>query len=122
MIRKLVKASVALGLHATFHATRSDRLLRKLIGLTQPLIASYHRTVEEFPTDQRRGIPSICISTKPLERQLDLIARSFRLVTLDELGQRMEAGEPAGNLAAITFDDGYRDFYQHAFPILKRKS
>jgi peptidoglycan/xylan/chitin deacetylase (PgdA/CDA1 family) len=61
------------------------------------------------------------ISARMLERQLDWVARRFRIVSLDELGARLAAGAPAGHMAAVTFDDGYRDVYEHAFPLLKRK-
>jgi peptidoglycan/xylan/chitin deacetylase (PgdA/CDA1 family) len=43
-------------------------------------------------------------------------------VSLDELGEHFESGAPAARaLAAVTFDDGYRNVYEHAFPMLKRK-
>jgi peptidoglycan/xylan/chitin deacetylase (PgdA/CDA1 family) len=52
---------------------------------------------------------------------LDWIGRRFRFVSLDELGQRLESGASHESIAAITFDDGYRDFYIHALPLLKKK-
>src|SRR5262249_18723016 len=42
--------------------------------------------------------------------------------TLDELGERLESGDPFKEpLAAITFDDGYAGVYHHALPLLQRK-
>jgi peptidoglycan/xylan/chitin deacetylase (PgdA/CDA1 family) len=78
-------------------------------------VAGYHRTVAEISADPKATIPALCISVKMLERQLDWIGRRFRFVPLDELN---DSPEP---VAAVTFDDGYQDFYQHAFPLLKRK-
>lgn len=119
MLRSLIKTGVAVALHRT----NSDRLLATLGGTRPvPLVIGYHRTVEEFPTDALRTIPSMCISTKMLERQLDWIGRRFRFVSLDELGALQESGHRAAErVAAVTFDDGYHDFYEHAFPLLKRK-
>jgi peptidoglycan/xylan/chitin deacetylase (PgdA/CDA1 family) len=57
-----------------------------------------------------------------LEKQLDWIGRRYRFVDLDELGARMESGDPSSaRVAAITFDDGYQDFYDLALPLLQRK-
>jgi peptidoglycan/xylan/chitin deacetylase (PgdA/CDA1 family) len=62
------------------------------------------------------------ISTRTLERQLDCVGRLYRFVSLDELGEHLESGaRTARPLAAVTFDDGYRDSYQHAFPLLRKK-
>jgi peptidoglycan/xylan/chitin deacetylase (PgdA/CDA1 family) len=56
------------------------------------------------------------------ERHIDWIGRHFEFATLDEIGTRIERGEPFSRpTAAITFDDGYRDVYEHAVPLLIRK-
>ena len=57
-----------------------------------------------------------------LECHLDWIARRFQVVSLDDLRVRLETrSRTAPPIAAITFDDGYRDVYEHAFPLLQRK-
>jgi peptidoglycan/xylan/chitin deacetylase (PgdA/CDA1 family) len=105
MLRNLLKTGLAWGLdQAGIGRHRS------------PFVVGYHRTVDELPADPKAGIPSLCVSVKMLERQLDWIGRRFRFVSLDELS--VASSDP---IAAVTFDDGYRDFYRHAFPLLKRK-
>ncbi len=87
-----------------------------------PLVVGYHRVVEDFASSSAASIPSMLISRRTLEQQLDWIGRRFRYVSLDELGRRLEDGDDAlDRIAAVTFDDGYRDFYEIAFPLLKRK-
>jgi peptidoglycan/xylan/chitin deacetylase (PgdA/CDA1 family) len=61
------------------------------------------------------------ISRAMLEQQLDWIGRRYRYVSLDELGSRLESGAGTEGLAAVSFDDGYRDVYENAFPLLRRK-
>jgi peptidoglycan/xylan/chitin deacetylase (PgdA/CDA1 family) len=42
------------------------------------------------------------------------------LVSLDEMHSRLTAGERGRRFACLTFDDGYRDNLEYAFPILKK--
>ena len=57
------------------------------------------------------------LSLKSFTKVLSLIESRFRIVPLYELLE----GEGKGNLASITFDDGYFDNWVYAYPILKRK-
>jgi len=101
----------------------ADRLFGLMNGLNRaPLILGYHRVVEDFDEMSRSSIPSMLITTRTLEEHLDWVARRFRFTTLDEIGARLESGEPfTERLAAVTFDDGYADIYENAFPLLSRK-
>lgn len=88
----------------------------------QPVVLGYHRVVEDFASSAETSIPSLLVTSKTLERHLDWIGRRYRFVDLDELGKRMESGDNSGPpVAAITFDDGYRDFHDVALPLLRRK-
>jgi glycosyltransferase involved in cell wall biosynthesis/peptidoglycan/xylan/chitin deacetylase (PgdA/CDA1 family) len=88
-------------------------------GADTPLILGYHRVVADLRPDAG-GVPGMAVSAETLERHLDHVGRHRRFVSLDELGERLEAGQ-AASLAAVTFDDGYLDFEEHAFPLLQRK-
>jgi peptidoglycan/xylan/chitin deacetylase (PgdA/CDA1 family) len=91
-------------------------------GPERPLILGYHRVVDNFDTLARTEMPSMLTSREMFERHLDVVGRHFRFVSLDEIGRHLASGEPfRERVAAVTFDDGYRDNYEHAFPILKRK-
>jgi peptidoglycan/xylan/chitin deacetylase (PgdA/CDA1 family) len=55
-----------------------------------------------------------------LDRHLRLLRRlGLRGVGLSELLRAQQRGE-AGGLVALTFDDGYTDFLEHAVPLLDR--
>jgi peptidoglycan/xylan/chitin deacetylase (PgdA/CDA1 family) len=118
-VRGLVKAGVARALFWT----RTDALLGALADRTRTaLVLGYHRVVEDLSTEARHTIAAMLITRRMLEEQLDWIGRRFRFVGLDELGERLERHDgAAGPVAAVTFDDGYQDVYEIAFPLLKRK-
>ncbi len=86
------------------------------------MVLGYHRVVADFAREASYSFPSMLVSRAMLERHLDWVARRFQVVSLDELRSRLE-GRSRGDrpIAAITFDDGYRDVYEQAFPLLMRK-
>ena len=89
---------------------------------TTPFIICYHRVVENFQRSAAVAIPSMLISTRMLERQLDWLAQRFDIMSLDELGSHLENERTFQRRpAAVTFDDGYCDVYRHAYPLLRRK-
>lgn len=61
------------------------------------------------------------VEPEDFERQMKFISDSGRpVVALSELIRRLKAGESLGGAVVITLDDGYRDNYEIAFPILKQ--
>jgi peptidoglycan/xylan/chitin deacetylase (PgdA/CDA1 family) len=59
------------------------------------------------------------IATRLFEAEMRFLSRHYRVVSLAEMFRRLQEG-PAEPVLAITFDDGYRDNFENAFPILKR--
>jgi peptidoglycan/xylan/chitin deacetylase (PgdA/CDA1 family) len=59
------------------------------------------------------------ISTDLFEAEMRFVSKHYRVVSLAELVERL-GGHDTEPVLAITFDDGYRDNYQNAFPILQR--
>jgi len=117
--RTHVKSALASTISRTHELGLADALAR---GPERPLILGYHRVVDDFEASANGEMPSMLTSTAMFERHLDLVSRHFRFATLDEIGEQLATGQPfTERVAAVTFDDGYRDNYEHAFPILKRK-
>lgn len=91
-------------------------------GADRPLVLGYHRVVEDFESVASTEMPSMLTSRAMFEHHLDYIGRHFRFVSVEEIGRHIASGEPFTEpVAAVTFDDGYRDVYDHAFPVLQRK-
>lgn len=59
------------------------------------------------------------IATTLFEQEMRYLARHYNVVSLPNLVRRLENGSPA-RMLAITFDDGYQDNYENAFPVLQR--
>src|SRR5438128_642009 len=116
MLRGLAKNAVA----TTFNTLRIEKLVNLVRGSKYPpLVIGYHQVVDTFRPDWRSGITSMQISAAMLERHLDWIGARYQFAALDEIGAHFESGTPfAKPMAAITFDDGYRDVYTNAFPLL----
>ena len=76
-------------------------------------ILYYHRVND----DNDPFFPAI--STRLFDRLMRFVSRHYKVVGLAEMLNRLETGAPE-QLMAITFDDGYQDNYQNAFPILQR--
>jgi peptidoglycan/xylan/chitin deacetylase (PgdA/CDA1 family) len=119
MLRRLAKSGIAWGLGAT----GTERLVA---GLSRsghsPLVLGYHRVVESFAASASDSLPGLIISRTMLERQLEWLAGRFRFLSLAELGRQLEAGDDFRQpVAALTFDDGYADFHEQAYPLLRRK-
>jgi peptidoglycan/xylan/chitin deacetylase (PgdA/CDA1 family) len=117
--RTQVKTALASTISRTHELGLAEALAR---GPERPLILGYHRVVDDYTAIARQEMPSMLTSREMFERHLDVVGRHFRFASLDEIGEHLASGEPfTERVAAVTFDDGYRDNYQHAFPILQRK-
>jgi peptidoglycan/xylan/chitin deacetylase (PgdA/CDA1 family) len=78
------------------------------------VILCYHRVGTE-------GIPLFSrLQPSVFESQMKYLRKHYRLVCLRQLCREMQAGDVVGPTVAITFDDGYRDLYTHAFPVLRK--
>jgi len=119
MVRRVVKSGLACGLRWS----GASLLRRRLNGRSgTPWIVGYHRVVEDYAHSARLSIPAMLISRAMLRRHLDWIGRRFDVVPLDEIvPRRGQGGRFRRPTAAITFDDGYHDVYELAFPLLKAK-
>lgn len=116
--REIVKAGWA----ASLHYTRLDRVIGDRLGVRdEPLVIGYHRVVQDYESAVRRSIAPNLISVDTLESQVNYLSTQYEFVTLDRLASIMQGDSlPEKPVAAITFDDGYRDVYTNAFPLLQR--
>jgi peptidoglycan/xylan/chitin deacetylase (PgdA/CDA1 family) len=118
-----VRGNLKAGFASAAHFCHADRLYATLTCQRgDALVLGYHRVVADFEREVSDSAPSMLVSRAMLERHLDWLARRFQVVSLDELQSRLDMRSRGDRpIAAITFDDGYRDVYEQAFPLLMRK-
>jgi peptidoglycan/xylan/chitin deacetylase (PgdA/CDA1 family) len=80
-------------------------------------IAMYHSVAPVVPEGNR-----LIVSVKTFERQMAFLKKNgYNAVTLDEAARMInEKNRIPARTIVLTFDDGNRDNYTYAFPILKK--
>lgn len=86
------------------------------------LIVSYHRVVEDFTGELQRSIPGLLISQETFRKHLEEAAEAgYEFASIGDAVDVMKGRRAAKqDLCVVTFDDGYRDVYRYAYPLLKR--
>lgn len=78
------------------------------------VVVAFHRVNDLDDADP------LAISVDTFERHCRFFSRYFTVVALRDLVDKLEQGAPIDRHLAITFDDGYRDNYENARPVLER--
>jgi len=77
-------------------------------------ILSYHG-INHRPTN------SYAVPTQKYANQMKFLTERFTIISVDQLVALLREGRPIPSHAvSVTIDDGYRDTYTHAYPILMR--
>ena len=103
---------------ASFHVICRRRnsglpYIRKFPG-SKYLILCYHRVgIEGVPLFSR-------LEPGVFDAQMRYLRAHYRIVSLRQLCDELREGNGSGPALAITFDDGYRDLYKYAFPVLQK--
>lgn len=95
-------------------SSRTPRIRRHLRGKFG--ILCYHRVGME-------GVPIYSrLHPEAFENQMWYLRKHYRLVSLGQLCQEIREERVVPPTLAVTFDDGYKDLYKFAFPVLQRYS
>jgi peptidoglycan/xylan/chitin deacetylase (PgdA/CDA1 family) len=90
--------------------------LRRTFSGSQIAIMMYHRVSSIENNYLMSSLPTVTF-----ERQIKYLKENFQLISLDKLSELLKGPEKLPRkAAAITFDDGYKDNFVYAYPILKK--
>ena len=109
---RVVRRQTKTALGRLMFATRLDALLLRRTGV----VVAFHRVHDGGDEG------GLSISRDLFERHCRFFKRHFDVVPLADLVTRLEQGRPVDRLLAITFDDGYRDNFVNARPVLEALS
>ncbi len=93
--------------HAKKTLARLGRLMRR--GPGTPILMYHSVHPHHF----------LAVEPRLFRQQISWLVRNYQVVTLDQYIERKIEGTLPARWAAVTFDDGYRDNYLHAYPVLK---
>jgi peptidoglycan/xylan/chitin deacetylase (PgdA/CDA1 family) len=109
--------------NASYYTGLSDWLLKRA-GKDGYLILMYHRIMHRKKNSYYIQ-PGMYVEPETFRMHLGMLSQRFRIVKLsklkdpDWLKQNINKDKP---LCFLTFDDGWRDFYDYAFPLLREYS
>lgn len=84
-----------------------NSLLR--LNKNKTIILTYHRIVKKPFLDY--------VTKEEFEKQMIYLSKNYNVVSLQDY---IDYKGNIPNAVIITFDDGYKDFYENAYPVLKR--
>lgn len=94
------------------------------INKSQGIVLMFHRVVPlNYDSSCVKSIQDLCITPQKLQNIIDIYRRDYDFIQLNELETRLINREKHKKpFMVFTFDDGYLDNYEFAFPIfLKNK-
>ena len=90
-----------------------QRVMRKRIT-----IVTFHRVGDP---ESENGLPTLYVTPDTFGKTIQYLRKHYTVISLTECLEKLENKEALPpNPLIITFDDGYRDCYQNAFPLLNK--
>ena len=86
------------------------------------MILTYHRIVSDQMVRDEHIQPGMYVRGQSFEAHIAYLRKRFTIVSLDELLDLWRTNQLKSNQSycVITFDDGWKDNYQFAFPVLMK--
>jgi peptidoglycan/xylan/chitin deacetylase (PgdA/CDA1 family) len=86
----------------------------------EAIILTYHRVIEKWDRTLDYSQPGMVVTADTFDRQLTFLKKCFDIVPLSSLVNSKFEIRNSKPRCVITFDDGWRDNFEIAFPILRK--
>lgn len=97
-------------------------LLDHLWGNQRLTVLGYHRICDPHSPDFEDYAANVSATPAMFARQMDFVKQHFNVIDLDTLRKHVTQDHPLPSRPLlITFDDGYIDNYEHAYPVLRER-
>lgn len=116
ILHSLKYVVAAVSLHTGLLTVIVRRILR---GKTTVIM--YHRVIDDSRRDLANSNPGIIVSPTTFDMHMRSLRQHFNPIALELLQANIENGVPLPERSClVTFDDGWIDNYQVAFPIIRK--
>ncbi len=106
-------------LYSTLGGTGLDLLLRPVLGGVGAILM-LHRVWPEAPTTKFGPTRRLVVEEEAFRDVINHLRRwGYDIISLDEVRKRLAEGRTDRKFVSFTFDDGYLDNYEIAYPIAK---
>jgi peptidoglycan/xylan/chitin deacetylase (PgdA/CDA1 family) len=104
----------------TLYFSGASTVLRPMLGGVGAILMLHH--VRPARHDRFQPNHLLEVTPKFFDRVIRRLRRSkVDLISLDEMHRRLSTGDfPRRRFVCVTFDDGYRDNFEFAYPVLKK--
>jgi peptidoglycan/xylan/chitin deacetylase (PgdA/CDA1 family) len=117
----LSRAQLADVAKRVLHASGALHLSRQWRPTATAVILRYHSVGDDHGPEPFYIAPSLSIPRQGFDAQMRFLRERYRPTALDEIVEAIRTDRPLpAGAVAVTFDDGYRDNYTHAFPVLRK--
>lgn len=115
-IIRLFKTSLSAVLYYLGMIYLFRKISSRLLGKNNVKILAYHKINDDSP-----NYLGLSVTVSSFEKQIKYLKRNYDLISLDEAVHLIQTKQKfLKDTMVITFDDGFKDNYINAFPIIKK--